>query len=134
MNLKKTASLLNWKSRRQPLPLIFQLLLKQLALRRSLVRSRFGPSPKPKEEPKASKSNFKEIHSPILGTFYASPSPEADPFVTVGKKVAVGDVVGIVEAMKVMNEIKAGVSGKVIEILVKNGDPLTANQVIMLVE
>ena len=79
-------------------------------------------------------SNLKEIKSPIVGTFYASPSPEADPFVSVGKQIGPNDVVGIVEAMKVMNEIKAGLSGKVVEILVENGDVLTAEQVIMRLE
>ena len=89
---------------------------------------------KSKEETKAIKSNLKEIKSPIVGTFYSSPSPEADAFVSVGKKIKANDTVGIVEAMKAMNEIKAGISGTVKEILVKNGENVVTDQVIILVE
>ncbi|MDJ0651533.1 MAG: acetyl-CoA carboxylase biotin carboxyl carrier protein [Simkaniaceae bacterium] len=65
-----------------------------------------------------------EITSPMVGTFYTAASPEADPFVKVGDTVTEETVVGIVEAMKVMNEIKAGKSGVVIEIHVDNAHPV----------
>ncbi len=71
---------------------------------------------------------FLEIISPMVGTFYASPSPESVPFVQVGQQINVGDVVCIVEAMKVMNEIKAETAGIVAEILVENGQPLEFGQ------
>lgn len=71
---------------------------------------------------------FSEIVSPMVGTFYASPSPESAPFVQVGQQINVGDVVCIVEAMKVMNEIKAETAGIVAEILVENGQPLEYGQ------
>ena len=82
-----------------------------------------------KEAPKG-----KAITSPMVGTFYAAPSPEADPFVEVGKTISEGDVVCIVEAMKLMNEIKAECSGKVTQICVSNGDPVEFGQVLMYVE
>ena len=74
------------------------------------------------------------ITSPMVGTFYAAPSPEAEPFVEVGKTISAGDVVCIVEAMKLMNEIKSEVSGKITQICVKNGDPIEFGQVLMYVE
>lgn len=74
------------------------------------------------------------ITSPMVGTFYSAPSPDAKPFVEVGKEVAKGDVVCIVEAMKLMNEIEAEVSGKVLEICVKDGQPVEFGQVLMYVE
>ena len=74
------------------------------------------------------------ITSPMVGTFYAAPSPEAAPFVEVGKTVSKGDTVCIIEAMKLMNEIESEVSGKVVEICVKNGDPVEFGQVLMYVE
>lgn len=76
----------------------------------------------------------KAITSPMVGTFYAASSPEAAPFVEVGSAVAVGDVVCIIEAMKLMNEIKAEQAGKVVQICVKNGDPVEYGQVLMYVE
>ena len=82
-----------------------------------------------KEAPKGT-----AITSPMVGTFYAAPSPEAEPFVEVGKTISAGDVVCIVEAMKLMNEIKSEVSGKITQICVKNGDPIEFGQVLMYVE
>lgn len=66
-------------------------------------------------------AGVKEITSPMVGTFYSSADPEADPFVTIGSKIAADSTVCIVEAMKVMNEIKAEIGGEIIEILVENG-------------
>ena len=74
------------------------------------------------------------ITAPMVGTFYAAPSPDAAPFVKVGDSVAVGQVVCIIEAMKLMNEIEAEVSGKITEICVKNGDAIEFGQVLMYVE
>ena len=64
------------------------------------------------------------IKSPIVGTYYASPSPEAPPFVTVGSRVEAGQVLCIIEAMKLMNEIESDVSGEVARILIENGHPV----------
>ena len=74
------------------------------------------------------------ITAPMVGTFYAAPSPDAAPFVKVGDNVSVGQVVCIIEAMKLMNEIEAEVSGKITEICVKNGDAIEFGQVLMYVE
>lgn len=76
----------------------------------------------------------KAIVSPMVGTFYSAPSPDASPFVEIGSSVQAGDVVCIIEAMKLMNEIKSEQSGKVVQICVKNGDPIEYGQVLMYVE
>ena len=70
----------------------------------------------------------KEIVSPMVGTFYRAPSPDSAPFVEVGQEVTEDSVVCIIEAMKVMNEIKAEVSGSILEILVENGTPVQFGQ------
>lgn len=71
---------------------------------------------------------FTEITSPMVGTFYAAPSSESAPYLQVGQQVQVGDIVCIIEAMKVMNEIKSEVAGTVLEILVENGQPVEYGQ------
>ena len=76
----------------------------------------------------------KAITSPMVGTFYMAPSPEAAPFVEIGSEVKAGDVVCIIEAMKLMNEIKSEHSGKVTQICVQNGDPVEYGQVLMYLE
>jgi len=64
------------------------------------------------------------IKSPIVGTFYSSPTPEAEPFVLVGSRVETGQVLCIIEAMKLMNEIESDVAGEVVQVLVENGHPV----------
>ena len=76
----------------------------------------------------------KAITSPMVGTFYASSSPEAEPFVEIGSDIKEGDVVCIIEAMKLMNEIKSEHAGKITQICVKNGDPIEYGQILMYVE
>ncbi len=66
-------------------------------------------------------ANVKEITSPMVGTFYAASSPDAEPFAKVGTKVGADSTVCIIEAMKVMNEIKADISGEIVEVLIENG-------------
>lgn len=73
------------------------------------------------------------IKSPIVGTFYASPAPDADLFVKVGDTVSASTQVCIIEAMKIMNEIKAEISGTIEKILVKNGEPVEYGQPLFLV-
>lgn len=80
------------------------------------------------------KPNQTLIRSPFVGTFYASPSPDAEPFAKVGQKVKKGDVLCIVEAMKLMNEIEAETDGIVAEVLVQNGQPVEYNQPIFIIE
>ncbi|MFW6456817.1 MAG: acetyl-CoA carboxylase biotin carboxyl carrier protein [Planctomycetota bacterium] len=74
-----------------------------------------------------------EITSPMVGTFYRAPSEGAEPYVTVGSVVEPDTVVCIVEAMKVMNEVKSEVSGEIVEILVQNAEPVEFGQVLFLV-
>ena len=74
------------------------------------------------------------IKSPMVGTFYAAPAPDAAPFVQVGSTIEVGQVICVIEAMKLMNEIKAEVRGKITEVLVHNGDPVEFGQPLFLVE
>ncbi len=74
------------------------------------------------------------IKSPMVGTFYAAPAPDAAPFVQAGSVVEVGQVICVIEAMKLMNEIKSEVRGKVIEVLVHNGDPVEFGQPLFFVE
>lgn len=74
------------------------------------------------------------VTSPMIGTFYAASSPEDPPYVRVGDLVDENTVIGIIEAMKVMNEVKSGVRGKILEILVKNGDPVEFGSRIFRIE
>ncbi|MFC1753471.1 acetyl-CoA carboxylase biotin carboxyl carrier protein [Thermoproteota archaeon] len=87
----------------------------------------------PQEEKKAA-SNLVEIKAPMVGTFYRSPAPEAPPFAEKGKEVDVGQVVCIIEAMKLMNEIKSEVKGKIVEVLMENGHPIEFGTPLFLVE
>lgn len=75
-----------------------------------------------------------KIRSPMVGTMYTSPSPESPSFVTVGQSVKVGEVLCIVEAMKMFNEIEADRAGKIVEILVANGEPVEYDQVLFVIE
>ncbi|MBF0388341.1 MAG: acetyl-CoA carboxylase biotin carboxyl carrier protein [Candidatus Omnitrophica bacterium] len=79
------------------------------------------------------KDNLKQVKSPMVGTFYRAPSPEAATFIDIGQMVEVGQVVCIVEAMKLMNEIKSEVRGKVVEICVDNAEPVEFGQVLFRV-
>ncbi|HXK44599.1 MAG TPA: acetyl-CoA carboxylase biotin carboxyl carrier protein [bacterium] len=78
--------------------------------------------------------NLIQVKSPLIGTFYRAPSPQSPPFVEVGVVVKKGTTLCIVEAMKVMNEIKAECTGKVRKILVENGSPVEYGQVLFLLE
>ena len=85
--------------------------------------------PAPRTEPK-----LHEVRSPIVGTFYRAPAPDAEPYVEVGQEVSVGTVLCIVEAMKLMNEIESDVNGRIVQILVENGKPVEYNQVLFMIE
>ncbi|MGY6561973.1 MAG: acetyl-CoA carboxylase biotin carboxyl carrier protein [Luteibaculaceae bacterium] len=85
---------------------------------------------KPAEENK----NYIEIKSPMIGTFYRSPSPDKPAFVQVGDDIKVGDVICIVEAMKLFNEIESEVSGKIVKVLVDDASPVEYDQPLFLVE
>ncbi|MDD5440257.1 MAG: acetyl-CoA carboxylase biotin carboxyl carrier protein, partial [Candidatus Omnitrophica bacterium] len=97
-----------------------------------------SPAPLTKETPpveaKPEGKKAVEIKAPMVGTFYRAPAPDADPYVEVGSIIKEGTVLCIIEAMKLMNEIKAEVSGKIVEIPVENGHPIEFGQVLFLVE
>ena len=79
-------------------------------------------------------ANGVDVESPMVGTFYSAPKPGAPPFVKVGDVVGVGQVLCIVEAMKLMNEIESEVAGTVVEVLTSNGDPVQFGQVLFRIE
>jgi acetyl-CoA carboxylase biotin carboxyl carrier protein len=74
-----------------------------------------------------------EIRAPMLGTFYGAPKPGADPFIAIGARVTTDSAVGIIEVMKLMNSISAGVEGVLVEVLVRDGDLVEFEQVLMRV-
>lgn len=82
----------------------------------------------------ASRSDLVEITAPMVATFYRAPAPGEPPFVELGARINVGQTVCILEAMKLMNELEAEVSGEVVEILVENGTPVEFGQVLMRVK
>ncbi len=84
--------------------------------------------------PAVTEKKYIEIKSPIVGTFYRAPSPGADSYVEVGKTINKGDVLCIIEAMKLMNEIESDISGKVVKIIPENGQPVEYNQVLFLID
>ncbi|VEP12623.1 Biotin carboxyl carrier protein of acetyl-CoA carboxylase [Hyella patelloides LEGE 07179] len=83
--------------------------------------------------PLAEQQKWVEITSPMVGTFYRAPTPDEPPFVDVGELISKGDTVCIIEAMKLMNDIDAEVSGEIMEIVVQNGEPVEFGQVLMRV-
>jgi acetyl-CoA carboxylase biotin carboxyl carrier protein len=83
--------------------------------------------------PTIDKSKWLDVTSPMVGTFYRAPAPDEPPFVDVGDRIRNGQTVCIIEAMKLMNELEAEVSGEVMEILVQNGEPVEYGQVLMRV-
>ena len=89
---------------------------------------------KPAEQKAEAPKEGKAIKSPMVGTFYKAASPDAPAFVEVGSLVAQGEVVCIIEAMKLMNEIESDFSGKVVEICVDDGQPVEYGQVLMYIE
>jgi acetyl-CoA carboxylase biotin carboxyl carrier protein len=93
-----------------------------------------APAPvAPDRKPEAA-DHLKTITSPMVGTFYRAPAPDADPYVEVGTSVEVGQTVCIIEAMKLMNEIESEVKGRIVHILVENAQPVEFGQKLFLVE
>ena len=84
--------------------------------------------------PAASQAHLLTIEAPMVGTFYRAPSPDAQPFVREGDRVKKGQVVCIIEAMKLMNEIESKVAGRVVKVLVENSQPVEYGQPLFLLE
>ncbi len=92
-----------------------------------------APSPSP-ATPVKPETTYHEIKSPIVGTFYRAPAPDADPYIEVGQTVQPKTVLCIIEAMKLMNEIESDIGGKIVKILVENGQPVEYNQALFHIE
>ena len=99
------------------------------------------PAPQPesssageKESPAQEDSNYITVKSPIIGTFYRKPSPDKGPFVEVGDSVKEGDVLCVIEAMKLFNEIESEVTGKIVKVLVDDSSPVEFDQPLFLVD
>lgn len=90
--------------------------------------------PKVELQPEPSGESLYEFRSPMIGTFYRSPNPEAGPFVKVGDSVQKGQVICIIEAMKLFNEIECEVDGKIVKILLDNAQPVEYDQVLFLID
>ena len=91
------------------------------------------PSSDPPSAP-GTRSDLVDITAPMVGTFYRAPSPDDSPFVEVGNRIAIGQTICILEAMKLMNELESEVTGEVVEIMVENGTPVEFGQVLMKVK
>lgn len=98
-----------------------------------VVQTPGASAPLPPPSP-ATPTNLLELKAPMVGTFYRAPSPDAAPFVQTNDRIRVGQAVCIIEAMKLMNNIDADFAGRVVDILVENGQPVEFGQVIMRVD
>ncbi|OGU12203.1 MAG: acetyl-CoA carboxylase, biotin carboxyl carrier protein [Ignavibacteria bacterium GWB2_35_12] len=96
-----------------------------------------GTNLSPKEQDASqqdSKTILHTVYSPIVGTFYRSPSPESDPYVEIGSHVTAGTTLCIIEAMKLMNEIECDASGTIVKILIENTQPVEFNQPLFIIK
>jgi len=93
-----------------------------------------APAAAPAEAPAGSGKKTVEVKAPMVGTFYRAPSPESPAFVEINQNIEVGQVVCILEAMKLMNEIKTDIKGRVVDILVDNAEPVEFGQPLFLIE
>lgn len=93
-----------------------------------------APASQPAAAPAAPEKHQHTVNSPMVGTMYIAPSPGAAPFVTVGQKVRAGDVLCIIEAMKMLNQIESDKDGVVVARLVENGQPVEFNQPLFVIE
>ncbi|MFC1703420.1 acetyl-CoA carboxylase biotin carboxyl carrier protein [Candidatus Omnitrophota bacterium] len=149
MNLKEIKEMINLMNENNLMELEIERAGSKIRLKKELRESseqaRFIPEyrieqssmqapPPQKESSEKIPSKTIEIKSPMVGTFYRAPSPEADPFVDIGQDIEIGQVICIIEAMKLMNEIKSEVKGKITEILVENGEPVEFGQPLFVIE
>jgi acetyl-CoA carboxylase biotin carboxyl carrier protein len=95
-----------------------------------------GAAPRAGEAPGAGAAASPEdaVTAPMVGTFYAAPAPGSKPFVEIGSEVKPGDVLCIIEAMKMMNQIESDKAGRVVSVLVKNGDPVEFGQTLFIIQ
>lgn len=117
----------------QAVPVAQMVQLPAAPIASAPVQPMFQPVPPP-DAPPAQMPAGHTVVAPMVGTFYGAPSPKDPPFVQEGDEVRVGDGIGIIEAMKMMNEIETEVAGRVAKILVKNGQPVEYGQPLMVIE
>lgn len=91
-------------------------------------------TPTPEMEVAEAESGYLEVTSPMVGTFYAAPAPDAAPYVQVGQEIGKGTVLCIIEAMKLMNELESEVSGTIAKVMVENAQPVEYGQVLFLID
>ncbi|TDE54950.1 acetyl-CoA carboxylase biotin carboxyl carrier protein [Flavobacterium sp. GT3P67] len=106
----------------------------QAALQQAVAPQQIAPVAVAPEVPVAENAHYITIKSPIIGTFYRKPSPDKPMFVEIGKTIAKGDVLCVIEAMKLFNEIESEVSGKIVKILVDDMSPVEFDQPLFLVD
>ena len=113
-----------------------RIKLKKFSSEQPIVVSSDGSAPRTKGQQEVDSKNagMIEIKSPMVGTFYRAASPGVKPFIDVGDEIAPGSVVCIIEAMKLMNEIKTEIGGQIAEILVDNGTPIEFGEPLFLVK
>jgi acetyl-CoA carboxylase biotin carboxyl carrier protein len=99
-----------------------------------LLTAQPAPAVAPAAPEAKPEKKYHEVKSPIVGTFYRAPAPDADPYVEVGQEVQLGTVLCIIEAMKLMNEIESDAAGRIVKIHVENGHPVEYNQVLFSIE
>ncbi|SYZ73852.1 acetyl CoA carboxylase, BCCP subunit [Candidatus Zixiibacteriota bacterium] len=110
----------------------------------AIIQAVAPPAPRPQpaapaipvvdSAPPVAEKKYVEIKSPMVGTFYAAPAPDAPPYVALNQKISVGQVVCIVEAMKLMNEIESEIAGRVAKVLAENAQPVEFGQVLFLID
>ena len=116
-------------------PTIIQAMAPQAPVAMAAAPAPAPAAPAPVDEaPADDNSNYITVKSPMIGTFYRSANPEADAFVKVGDEVNPGDVVCIIEAMKLFNEIESEVSGKIVKVLVDDQTPVEYDQPLFLID
>ena len=103
----------------------------QAAPAAAAVPAQAAPAPDQTQQPEQVQGS--EVKAPIVGTFYAAPSPDSEPFVKVGSSVKKGDTIFIIESMKVMSEVQSEFDGVVKKILVQSGDPVDFDQTVMVI-
>jgi len=143
MDIEKLKELIEFMKEEDLLELEIEEEGKKIKLSRNPKHINVTPSvltPSPPQTPSETKPQEKkeegliEIKAPMVGTFYRAPAPDAQPYVEVGSQIDSGDVVCIIEAMKLMNEIKSEIKGEIVDILAENGEPVEYGQPLFLVK
>jgi len=116
-------------------PAVFHQQVPAASPATSVVNTAGAPAPVQVPEPAIEETGkYVEIKSPMVGTLYAAPAPDAQPYVSLNEKITTGQVICIVEAMKLMNEIEADISGRIVKICVENAQPVEFDQTLFLID